>query len=261
MCCPLLPPLFSRFIDVCRAEQKLVDSGIAVAPPEHVRDHTASHMPVPLTLAIICEHCSDADDAPTVTVSTVTVPTVTASTVTVPIELSGDVDGNETSESSESDSNSDTGEDTGDASDAGDVQASDAGDIQASNAGDIQASDACDNQASDSSDDPTSDAGDDKPSGENCIGDSIPGHAGKEPSTSVPFSEHVEACDISSSSVDPLLVSQLSSEHIQGDEISTIAPAVLESSIIPGKFFFSIYSNLYVLDVPLPSQGKLFFYD
>jgi len=258
VCCPLLPLSFSTFIDVCRAEQKLVDSGIAVAPPERVRDHTASHMPVPLTLAIIRERRSDADDAPTVTVSTVTVPTVTAPTVnvptvtaptvTVPIEPSGDVDGNETSESSESDSNSDTGEDTGDASDAGDVQASDAGDIQ----------------ASDARDDPTSDAGDDKPSGENRIGDSIPGHAGKEPSTSVPFSEHVEACDISSSSVDPLLVSQLSSEHIQGDEISTIAPAVLESSIIPGKliyFFFSIYSNLYVLDVPLPSQGKLFFYD
>lgn len=240
MCCPLLPPLFSRFIDVCRAEQKLVDSGIAVAPPEHVRDHTASHMPVPLTLAIIHERRSDADDAPTVTVSTVTVPTVTTPTVTVPIEPSGDVDGIETSESSESDSNSDTGEDTGDASDAGDVQASDAGDIQAS--------DACDNQASDSSDDPTSDAGDDKPSGENCIGDSIPGHAGKEPSTSVPFSEHVEACDISSSSVDPLLVSQLSSEHIQGDEISTIAPAVLESSIIPGKliYFFSQFIQIFM---------------
>ncbi len=240
MCCPLLPPLFSRFIDVCRAEQKLVDSGIAVASPEHVWDHTASYMPVLLTLAIIHERRSDADDAPTVTVSTVTVPTVTTPTVTVPIEPSGDVDGNETSESSESDSNSDTGEDTGDASDAGDVQASDAGDIQAS--------DACDNQASDSSDDPTSDAGDDKPSGENCIGDSIPGHAGKEPSTSVPFSEHVEACDISSSSVDPLLVSQLSSEHIQGDEISTIAPAVLESSIIPGKliYFFSQFIQIFM---------------
>ena len=189
-------------------------------------------MPVPLTLAIIHERRSDADDAPTVTVSTVTVPTVTTPTVTVPIEPSGDVDGNETSESSESDSNSDTGEDTGDASDAGDVQASDA----------------CDNQASDSSYDPTSDAGDDKPSGENCIGDSIPGHAGKEPSTSVPFSEHVEACDISSSSVDPLLVSQLSSEHIQGDEISTIAPAVLESSIIPGKliYFFSQFIQIFM---------------
>ena len=226
MCCPLLPLSFSTFIDVCRAEQKLVDSGIAVAPPERVRDHTASHMPVPLTLAIIRECRSDADDAPTITVSTVTVPTVTAPTVnvptvtaptvTVPIEPSGDVDGNETSESSESDSNSDTGEDTGDASDAGD--------------------------------DPTSDTGDDKPSGENRIGDSIPGHAGKEPSTSVPFSEHVEACDISSSSVDPLLVSQLSSEHIQGDEISTIAPAVLESSIIPGKliYFFSQFIQIFM---------------
>ena len=169
---------------------------------------------------------------PTVTAPTVNVPTVTAPTVTVPIEPSGDVDGNETSESSESDSNSDTGEDTGDASDAGDVQASDAGDIQ----------------ASDARDDPTSDAGDDKPSGENRIGDSIPGHAGKEPSTSVPFSEHVEACDISSSSVDPLLVSQLSSEHIQGDEISTIAPAVLESSIIPGKliYFFSQFIQIFM---------------
>jgi len=225
----VLPPLFSTFIDVCRAEQKLVDSGIAVAPPERVRDHTASHMPILLTLAIIRERRSDADDAPivtvpTVTVSTVTVPTVTAPTVTVPIELSGDVDGNETSESSESDSNSDTGEDTGDASDAGDVQ------------------------ASDSSDDPTSDAGDDKSSGENPIGDSISGHAGKEPSTSVPFSEHVEACDISSSSVDPLLVSQLSPEHIQGDEISTIAPAVLESSIIPGKliYFFSQFIQIFM---------------
>ena len=233
----MLPPSFSTFIDVCRAEQKLVDSGIAVAPPECVRDHTASHMPIPLTLAMMRERRSDADDAPivtvpTVTVSTVTVPTVTAPTVTVPIEPSGDVDGNETSESSESDSNSETGEDTGDASDAGDVQASDAGDIQ----------------ASDSSDDPTSDGGDDKPSGENPIGDSIPGHAGKEPSTSVPFSEHVEACDISSSSVDPLLVSQLSSEHIQGDEISTIAPAVLESSIIPGKliYFFSQFIQIFM---------------
>lgn len=224
MCCPLLPPSFSTFIDVCRAEQKLVDSGIAIAPPERVRDHTASHMPVPLTLAIIRERRSDADDAPTGTVSTVTVPTVTTPTVTVPIELSGDVDSNETSESSELDSKSDTGEDTGDASDAGNAQASDA----------------CDNQASDSSDD--------KPSGENCIGDSIPGHAGKEPSSSASFSEHVEACNISSSSVDPLVVSQLSSEHIQGDEISTIAPAVLESSIIPGKliYFLSQFIQIFM---------------